>query len=806
MPVAHVPQAQVVGPHTVLGIALSIDALDAVIVDEVVEVRAAPRDVQQFVHIGKADAVHTGLFPVHFKAQARGVFRGVEAYVRQKRALARVFQQGVAGFGQHLIAHAGAVFKAEVETGGRTEAGNGRRLVHHDLGFLELGEDGVGTARDGGGVLPLAFAFRPVLERKEALANALAFACEGEAEGHAHAGHGVLFFFHEVVFDALHHFQRLGAGRAARQFVGNHEAALVFTRDEGRGQYLEEVDHACRDSAVQQEAEPRMLQPRNDMAAVGRGQAGEEFVEAGTARAAGLPLVLFKDSGAKRRGEHDGHGHGKEHGRHDGDGELPVDDTHRTAEEGHRKEHGGQNHGNAHDGAGDLLHALLGGLVGRKAFRGHQSFHVFHDHDGVVHEQADGQHHAEQRQRIDGEAAGRKDAERAEEHHGHGQRGNDGGAKIMQEEQEREEDEHDGFEQRTHHALDGRFDEGRCVEDHAVFQPLGEIGLHLFQLFHHAVAGLESVGVGTEVDAEVGARAAVVAGIHAVAALAEFHAGHVFKAEQGTVGQGADDDLLELIGQRHAFLRRHHDVHGRVGRLRKVAKLTGGDLRVLRLDRGGDVRRRELVGGKTFGVQPDADGALGTVKAYVAHAGDTGQRVGNVRAHVVDDIGIGHAAVRGNEGQHAHEVGIGLVHAHAVLLHAGRKVAHGKLDLVHHLGLGDVVVDGRVEGEAQADGAGHVAVGFHVHQAVEALHLLFDDLRGGIFHAFGRCAVIGGGNGDGRRRDLGIHGDRQGIERQRAEKHDHDGEHPCKNGAVDEELCHSYFPSAASVTFMPGFT
>ena len=105
------------------------------------------------------------------------------------------------------------------------------------------------------------------------------------------------------------------------------------------------------DGGIEAEAKPRMLEPRHHLTAVGRGQAGEEFVEAGTARATGLALVLFKDGGAERRREHDGHGHGKEHGRNDGDGELAENNAHRTTEEGHGKEHGGQNNSDISGGS-----------------------------------------------------------------------------------------------------------------------------------------------------------------------------------------------------------------------------------------------------------------------------------------------------------------------------------------------------------------------------------------------------------------------------------------------------------------------
>ena len=44
-----------------------------------------------------------------------------------------------------------------------------------------------------------------------------------------------------------------------------------------------------------------------------------------------------------------------------------------------------------------------------------------HHHDGVVHDEADGEHEAEERQRVDGEAEQREDHERADQRHRHRQ-------------------------------------------------------------------------------------------------------------------------------------------------------------------------------------------------------------------------------------------------------------------------------------------------------------------------------------------------------------------------------------------------
>ena len=64
--------------------------------------------------------------------------------------------------------------------------------------------------------------------------------------------------------------------------------------------------------------------------------------------------------------------------------------------------------------------------TGREALLAHQALHVLHHHDGVVHQQADGEHHGEHGEHVDRVAQRREHAQRAEQHHRH----RDGGMSV----------------------------------------------------------------------------------------------------------------------------------------------------------------------------------------------------------------------------------------------------------------------------------------------------------------------------------------------------------------------------------------
>ena len=60
------------------------------------------------------------------------------------------------------------------------------------------------------------------------------------------------------------------------------------------------------------------------------------------------------------------------------------------------------------------FHCLEGGVVRRQPLLD-VVLHRLHHHDGVVHHEADGEHEAEERQRVDGEAEEREEHEGADQ-------------------------------------------------------------------------------------------------------------------------------------------------------------------------------------------------------------------------------------------------------------------------------------------------------------------------------------------------------------------------------------------------------
>ena len=100
--------------------------------------------------------------------------------------------------------------------------------------------------------------------------------------------------------------------------------------------------------------------------------------------------------------------------------------------------------------------------------------HRLHHHDGIVHDQSDGQHQSEQRQSVDGEAEHREHDKRSDQRNRDRKQRNQGGAPALQEYEDHDDDEDYGLSQGLVNLVDA-FTDGQCgVQSDVVVQSLRE--------------------------------------------------------------------------------------------------------------------------------------------------------------------------------------------------------------------------------------------------------------------------------------------------------------------------------------------
>ena len=154
--------------------------------------------------------------------------------------------------------------------------------------------------------------------------------------------------------------------------------------------------------------------------------------------------------------------------------ELPVELAGEPAEEGDRHEHGAQRQHDRDDRARHLAHRLDRGVARRQLVLAHVPLDVLQHDDRVVDDDADREHHAEQRQRVDRVAEHVEAGERPDQRDRHRDERDHRGAPALQEQEDDEEHEQHRLGERLHDLGDRHFDEARRVVRNRVGQAFRE--------------------------------------------------------------------------------------------------------------------------------------------------------------------------------------------------------------------------------------------------------------------------------------------------------------------------------------------
>ncbi|MCY1223649.1 hypothetical protein D9M72_357850 [compost metagenome] len=461
---------------------------------------------------------------------------------------------------------------------------------------------------------------------------------------------------HQVLLVLGRHEAGRGAGEA--QVAEHQQAAIDQHGDAAAAQYATYGPDVAETGTIEDAVE-RVEQP-----------AAQQFVEDAREAVLGRVVILQQHGGQGRR---QGQGvEGRNHrGDGDGQGELLEELTGEAGDEGGRHEHGAQHQGGGDDRAGHFLHGLAGGLDGRSA-EADVPFDVFDHHDGVVHHDADGQHQAEQRQGVEGEAEQVHHCEGADQRYRHGRQRDDRGTPGLQEQDHHQHHQHDGFEQGVDHRFDGAAHEDCRVIDDFVVHALGELLLQLGHAGAHRIGDVDGVGAGALEDRNRDRRLVVQQRTQGVLVGPQFDAGDVLQTRDFSVVAGPDDDVLELFLSNEAALGVDGELEAVATVHRRSAERTGGHLAVLFADGVDHVGGGEVARGHLVRVEPDAQGVVAHAEQlHVAHALQACQLVLDVERRVVRQIEHVVAVIRRGQVDHHGQVRGGLVDGHAQALHLG---------------------------------------------------------------------------------------------------------------------------------------
>ncbi|KWT85151.1 hypothetical protein APY03_3954 [Variovorax sp. WDL1] len=795
---AHLQQADVLRPGAVRRIRLHPHAVGPAELVEVVRIQAAQVDLHGVEDVLHRHAELARLGAVDVRVELRHIDLPAGEHAGQLRRLHRLAHESLHCSVHCLVAHRAPVLQLELEATGGAQALHGRRREHDDEGVLDLGELRVELLGDSAPALvgPLA-----LIERLEHCKGDAGVRAVGEAvDRQAREGQrpfDVRVLRHDVAHAADHLVRAVQRG-AVGQLGKADQVLLVLARHEAVGHGLEQAEGQADQREVQRHHQRLARQHPAHAAAVGLRAAMEEPVEAteepseGAVHAAGqrilgriVALEQQRRECRRQRQRVDGRDHG---GDRDGHRELPIELAGEPADEGQRNEHGHQRERDGDDGPGHFPHRTVGGIAWRQA-RLDVALHVLHHHDGVVHHDADGQHQPEKRERIDREAQQVQHREGADDGHRHRQQRNDGSAPGLQEQDDHQHDQRDGFEQCVHHGIDGGAHELRRVVGDAVLQPFGHELRQLVHRLAHIGGDLQRVGTRRLEHADAHGLLVVQQRAQCVLGGAELDAADVAQPGHRAFRAGLDDDVAEFLFALQAPLRVDRQLRVHARQPGRSAHHACSGLDVLAANGRHHVAGRQAALRHLLRVQPDAHGVLAAAPGlHLADAVDARQPVLDVEHRVVAQVIHVVAPVGRHQVNHHRDVGRALDGGDPQPPHFLGQARLGlRHAVLHHL-LRLVRVGAQLEGDGQRHHAIRGRLAAHVEHVLDAVDLLLERRR----HRLGNHLRIGarilGAHHHRRGCDFRVFRDRQPAQGDQARDQHQQREHAREDRPIDEEF------------------
>jgi hypothetical protein len=454
-----------------------------------------------------------------------------------------------------------------------------------------------------------------------------------------------------LVFDG----QEVGAG-------GPGEQRRRAERGEAREHHRPAVRHAPAQGA-QVAALDRAVEPRVAAARPGRLR----------------PQKARREARRQREADDERHDDGERH-REAERAHEPADDA---VHQRHRREDGDQRQRRGEHRQADLARALDGGHRAALAARLHAVVDVLEHDDGVVDDDADGEREREQRERVEREAGGAHQPERADDARGDGDGGDERRAHVAQEQKHDGGGEHRAEHQVLLHRPDRVLDELRLVARDVDRVAGGQLRPQFGEALFDPPNDLDRVGAALLAHVEQHRRLAALVPGRLGLGHAVFDRRDVAQPHRVALARG-DDELAERLDRL--------DPAARAQRERAAALLDapGRNFDVLRGERPIDVDDRE----PEF-LQPrrvDEHVNLPPPAAQDGHLADAADGLEPAAQDLVGELGdVAHVVVR-RQGERQHGGGVGVELGDRGRVDARRQRRQDLADLVAHLLGGDLDV------------------------------------------------------------------------------------------------------------------
>ena len=210
---------------------------------------------------------------------------------------------------------------------------------------------------------------------------------------------------------------------------------------------------------------------------------------------------------------------------------------------------------------------------------------VFHDHDGVVDHESDGEHHRQQCQQVEAEAEHQHHAADADQRQRNRDHGNDDRTERGEEQEDHDHDNQHRFDQRVLYLVDRRLNEFGGVVSHLHFHRRRQIAFQLGEQRPDTLDQRQRVTLRGGLHADEDRALAAERDARIRALRCQFDGGDILDPDEAAV-PGFDDHLLELIEVAQVRIGLN------VGDDEIALGLSGGGLEVVGLDRRLNIARR----------------------------------------------------------------------------------------------------------------------------------------------------------------------------------------------------------------------
>ena len=241
--------------------------------------------------------------------------------------------------------------------------------------------------------------------------------------------------------------------------------------------------------------------------------------------------MLLEHHCAERRRQSQGH-EGREADRYGNrQGELFIEDARHAAEEGNRHEYGRKDDSDGDNRALYFVHGAFRRIDRRQAFF-HMLLDVLDDDDSIIDDQADGQYHGEQCQCIDRKVKNQERTKRTNKRYRYSEQRDNRCAPVLQEDENNENDEQQGFNERLQNFLDGGTDVIRRIENLRHLESRRQCRLSFIKDLTNLGNRRHGVSITREVDAETDGRIAFILRNDRFGLLARFNLRDILEADK----------------------------------------------------------------------------------------------------------------------------------------------------------------------------------------------------------------------------------------------------------------------------------